>query len=114
MRTLYQTYKYNAKRRGLKFELELSSFRKLVEDDCHYCGDNPRTLSKKNFSLAANGVDRKENTKGYTLRNCVTCCSTCNTAKMTKSYAEFTSWLKRLVEFQSKAAEVRYKNTIVS
>lgn len=40
-----------------------------------------------------------------------TCCSICNTAKMSRSYTEFISWLDNLILFRTRCAEVHYKNT---
>lgn len=42
----------------------------------------------------------KDNSKGYTLENVVTCCKFCNYAKHTSTYEDFIKWLDRLVEFR--------------
>ena len=39
--------------------------------------------------LKCNGVDRVDNTKGYSVDNSVPCCKFCNTAKHTMSEGDF-------------------------
>jgi hypothetical protein len=62
-------YKNNAKSRELKFELTKEQFHSLVSTSCHYCG-----TCQEN----GNGIDRVDNSKGYTMDNVVSCCSLCN------------------------------------
>ncbi|MGJ4945153.1 HNH endonuclease signature motif containing protein [Bradyrhizobium sp. HKCCYLS1011] len=42
-----------------------------------------------------NGIDRKDNGQGYTIENCVPCCSVCNHAKHTMGYEQFIMWISR-------------------
>ena len=42
------------------------------------------------------GIDRKDNTLGYTLENSVPCCPTCNFAKRGLSVIEFIEWARRV------------------
>lgn len=101
-------YTGNAKKRKLKFDLSLDNFRKLVFDKCYYCGIEPRpstfTTSQENRrdkEICYNGVDRIDNSIGYTISNCVTCCSVCNGAKSDLSFEDFKNWIKRLVSFNN-------------
>jgi len=73
IRNKYIHFKCNAKRknRNIKFELTKEQVQNLCEDSCHYCGKK-RCL----------GIDRKDNTKDYTVNNCVPCCGICNKMKM--------------------------------
>lgn len=87
-RCLRTSYKLKcASRRGLEFSLTDVEFSSLVHSECSYCGKlpNPR-----------NGIDRVENTKGYTLENCVSCCFICNRAKNDMSREEFIEWATRI------------------
>jgi hypothetical protein len=43
--------------------------------------------------MVFNGIDRVDNTKGYTLENCVPCCTRCNLAKHTMSLTAFKEWV---------------------
>lgn len=67
-------YKYNAKRSNRSFELTLEQCIKFFESDCFYCGE-PKSTER------LTGIDRKDNDVGYTERNCVACCITCNLMK---------------------------------
>ncbi len=110
---MYQIYKHNASRRNLNFDLSFYQFRKLAESNCHYCGRYPREARKKGILFVSNGVDRKNNDIGYIKTNCVSCCSTCNTAKMKMPYNEFISWIQDLVEYRSlEKIDIEYKDTI--
>lgn len=112
-RNLYRhTYKKRALNKGLEFDLSEAQFRELTQRECHYCGAMPSNAmgkinSGKTISqYVYNGLDRVDNSKGYTLDNVVTCCSTCNHAKHTMAYEEFTAWIDRLIEFRTRAKSV--------
>jgi hypothetical protein len=49
-----------------------------------------------NGDFVYNGIDRRENSIGYTLANCVSCCGPCNMMKKVLSYAEFIERCKRI------------------
>ena len=67
-------YKYNARTRGVSWELTKEEFLGLCNSVCHYCGEPPNPF---------NGVDRYDNEEGYTVNNCVPCCKKCNFTKRT-------------------------------
>jgi hypothetical protein len=80
--------KYSAKKRKKEFNITLEEYRaKYWDKNCYYCGD------KSN-----GGIDRADNTKGYTEDNIVPCCSCCNRAKFKRTQQEFYSWIKRLID----------------
>lgn len=98
---ILRTYKHNAKLRGLSFSLTDDEFKSLTNSNCHYCGTEPKTIqrvSKGNGSAVYNGIDRVDNSKGYEINNCVSCCKTCNRAKREMDYKEFIDWCKALGE----------------
>jgi hypothetical protein len=83
----------------LEFSLSKAFFRKLVKSPCHYCGqqNTQRTSShRRNGSFYHIGVDRKDNTKGYTIKNSLPCCKICNRAKSAMTYRQFKNWIKKL------------------
>lgn len=99
MRSIYRSYKSNAKEKNRIFEVTFDDFVKLVSKDCHYCGSvPPMRLQKTNFNegCLANGLDRVDSTKGYLLDNIVPCCSHCNTIKLDLTYTEFTNHIKKI------------------
>lgn len=88
----YSQYMSGAKKRGLSFDLTLRQYVKITSKKCHYCGGT--SFSKWNSSLV--GIDRKNPSVGYSMKNCVPCCKTCNFAKGDMSYEEFKSWIKKV------------------
>lgn len=105
---VYRHYRSNAKKRNLDFNLSLDEFRKFIFSNCNYCGVEPQPSIfaanqkyRRNMTISYNGVDRINNSLGYSLSNCVACCSNCNTAKSDSSFEEFTNWIKRLVSFNN-------------
>ena len=72
-RKLYKTKK-DASLRGIPFEIEDEQAMSLTDQECFYCGI-PSTDELRN------GIDRLDNTVGYTTDNCVSCCGVCNNMK---------------------------------
>lgn len=102
---IFREYKEGARRRNLDFNLSFEDFIKLSESNCHYCGSKPvehESDKKYQYKLAElwkrNGIDRVDTTKGYTLDNCVPCCTKCNVAKHDLKLDEFKEWIKRCYE----------------
>lgn len=98
-RMVYSNYKLNAKKKNISFELTFEKFISLTQKNCHYCDSELLNLSivkGRNGSFIYNGIDRKDNTKGYTIENCVPCCKICNVAKGSMSYDDFIKWGKKL------------------
>lgn len=63
-----------AKRRNYDWDLTFEQWETIIQDDkCHYC-DDP-------LDETGCGVDRKDNTLGYTLHNSIACCGRCNRIK---------------------------------
>lgn len=109
---LYRGYKGGAKKRKYSFELTVEQFKVLTKGTCHYCGQEPATIRKPHprnnrfvykptqlTSYTYNGIDRMNNAVGYTVDNCVTCCSRCNYFKGVMSYAEFIATVRSIAQF---------------
>lgn len=69
---------------------------------------------ERNFEeheILYNGIDRIDNSKGYNLDNCVTCCTQCNTAKMQETEEDFKKWIidvynnLKLIDYKPKTIE---------
>lgn len=102
---LLNSYKHNAKKRELEYQLTDEEFNSITSSNCFYCGVEPRQkvsnkFNKRNGTYVYNGLDRIDNTRGYVVSNCVACCGICNRAKNNLSTQEFQTWLSRLVKFQ--------------
>ena len=99
IKALYGEYKRGAKLRNYCFELSIDDFMKIIKQKCHYCGSEPFQVKKKEGSRCStiyNGIDRKDNSKGYTLENAVPCCKFCNLAKSTYPAEELIAWINRI------------------
>lgn len=93
------SHKISAKKRNIKQVLTDKQILILHKQDCHYCGSPPSNISScvdLNGSYTYSGIDRIDNAKGYILANVVPCCNNCNSAKMTRTYDEFLSWIKQI------------------
>jgi hypothetical protein len=91
------SYTNAAKDRGLEWGLSEDVFNSMISDHCFYCGVAPRSvrnLPQGGGVLYWNGIDRVENSKGYTPDNVVTCCRVCNHAKRDMSRDEFLKWCR--------------------
>ena len=100
-RQLYHTYRWGAKNRGHEFEIEQWEFDRLVKDNCFYCGSPPlgeEKLGSTTQKFLYNGVDRFDNTKGYTSDNVKTCCKTCNYMKLNHTFEDFLGHIRKIVE----------------
>lgn len=92
-------YKQSARARNLEWGLSEDIFYRLVQRNCHYCGDAPSRIvqpSNKYGNFVYNGIDRLDGDRGYVEDNCVTACRTCNTAKMTMTEEEFLQWIAKV------------------
>ena len=109
--TIVIRYKNAAKQRKLSFSLTREDIKRLTSQNCYYCGIEPSQKSygtgkyrtQKGFEDSLyiyNGIDRIDNNKGYYVNNCVSCCITCNRAKLKMSEKQFIKWIYRVVEFQ--------------
>lgn len=96
LQSIKYTYKYNADKRDLNFNLSDDEFKKLIFDNCGYCGAKPLNKSKNRYGngdVIYNGIDRINNDIGYEIGNCITCCKNCNRAKFKMSHQEFIDWI---------------------
>lgn len=100
--SLYRSYKKGAVSRGYDFELDITMFRELTSRHCFYCGIPPiqefKSLSKTG-SYIYNGIDRIDNSIGYTIGNCVPCCKSCNYLKGSRNRSEFLELVRRIYEY---------------
>jgi len=69
-----------SKQRGIKIHKEwaitIDEYAKLISKPCYYCEDFFAAKSKY-----GSGLDRIDNTKGYTVDNVLPCCKQCNSIR---------------------------------
>lgn len=65
-------------------------------NECHYCGTTV-IWQKYSAKSCRYNLDRKDNKLGYTIDNCVVCCSTCNFTKCWRyTYEEWCAMVEAL------------------
>lgn len=92
LNTLFREYKRCAKKNNREVLLTKDEFRKLTKSKCFYCGNFPKTIrtnSNGNSGYTFNGIDRRDNSLGYTIENSVPCCKNCNYMKRKVSEDSF-------------------------
>lgn len=102
---LYSKYKQGARSKNREFTLTTEQFREITSQHCHYCGLPPiKPFDRKDGGMNGvyyyNGIDRVDNSKGYTIDNVVACCTECNFMKLDKDYQEFIDYLDRVARFR--------------
>lgn len=95
-----KTIKALAKQRGKSWQLSNLETANLLLNKCTYC---TRYFPQKM------GIDRVDNSLGYLINNCVTCCWECNNAKRTKSVQEFKQWIIRVHNKSGNSNPIIYK-----
>ena len=85
----FNHYKADAKKENRKWGLTFDQFIAFWQKPCGYCG---RTLE---FI----GLDRRDNSKGYTLGNVVSCCWVCNRMKGEMNAAVFVGQCAKVQRF---------------
>ena len=98
------SHKSGAKKRNIEQALTDEQIIALHKENCHYCGCPPSNImSPKDYngSYTYNGIDRIDNTKGYTITNTVSCCYICNKAKGTLSVEDFMGWIDNLITYKA-------------
>jgi hypothetical protein len=92
---IYKKYVVASKRRGIVFTLTVEEFSAIIQLDCVYCSDEPRSHDHWGH-VKYNGIDRKNNDEGYTVLNSVPCCTRCNFIKKDTPYDVWQDFLKKV------------------
>ena len=93
IRHKYIHFKCAAKNRNLEFLLTKEEAYLLFNAQCYYCG--------KQYCL---GIDRLDNSKGYTKENSVPCCGCCNKMKMDLTLPFFIQQIKKIYKNHKKSS----------
>jgi hypothetical protein len=91
----YTAYKKSAKARNYQFDLTQTEFDNIVSYDCYICG-------KQNSNRHKNGIDRYDNSIGYTSENVRPCCGQCNMMKKDMEYQYFINKLLKIFNYSQK------------
>ena len=85
----YAAFVKSANIRNIEFRIVESEFLEIVIQDCYLCG-------KSNQPGHRNGIDRFDNSLGYTNENARPCCNTCNIMKNRFSYADIMDKFEKI------------------
>jgi hypothetical protein len=91
----------NAKVRGVIVSIDEDTFYSIASNPCTYCGTDPvEKMPPKKWqkSVFLHGIDRVDNTLGYTKENSCSCCEQCNWAKKDLTLEKWNLWIDRLIE----------------
>lgn len=92
-----------SKKHNIDITLTVNDYAKIISQNCFYCNDAPRLTTR--FSMRkyvntepvfANGIDRIDSSLGYTLDNCIPCCTSCNYAKHQLTQQEFFEKISKI------------------
>lgn len=96
-------YRNAASKRSLVWELSHAQATHLLYEPCFWCGLPPsRQVMCRSHSAIVGGIDRRDNSLGYTAANSVSCCKTCNIAKASLTELEWLRWIDRLTLFRAR------------
>lgn len=93
--TRLKIYKSAAEKRNHAWELLDEQAMELFDKVCFYCGEVPGAKQ-------LNGIDRRDNTLGYTTQNSVACCGSCNVMKHKLSAEEFIAKCSKISMFHAQ------------
>jgi len=69
LRSRYNTVYMRAINKNREFDLDMYDLSLILASACDYCGNE------------VSGIDRKDNSRGYTRDNVTSCCRRCNSVK---------------------------------
>lgn len=92
---LFSKSKLIAKRRKLSWDIEFKDYLDLRARKCYYCNEN--------LNETGIGLDRIDNSLGYSLKNVLPCCRNCNLVRHTILTVEETVIaMKAVLEYRKK------------
>ena len=65
-----------------------------------------KTISYKDKYELVNGIDRLDSSKGYTINNCVPCCSKCNLMKSNFKKEDFLQHISKIYNFSISSTTI--------
>ena len=112
-RGLLRAMKNGAEKRNLKWALTDEEVKDLIQNPCYYCGKLPeRHLKNKRIQnqckgdFPSNGLDRIDNSKGYSIDNVVPCCFRCNAMKEKMSISKFRDHIIKIYKYFIEKSEL--------
>lgn len=76
----------------------------IVKKNCFFCGSPPSNIATNRGKIPKtviySGIDRLDNSIGYTERNCAPCCKKCNYWKRADSVDTFLQHVRKIYDVQ--------------
>lgn len=88
----FRSIKHSAHKRGFEFAISFEEFKNIISGLCVYCGEDEKTI----------GIDRSDNSIGYTKDNSAPCCSMCNYMKKSYTTKEFLDHILKIYKWNNK------------
>jgi hypothetical protein len=98
VRRTWRQYQAAAVRKKLTFTLTEGDVQAMIFDPCCYCGQSPEPHAGSR--VPRSGIDRVDNSKGYSKENCVPCCTACNVMKHKLTRREFIDHCRAVAHHQ--------------
>lgn len=101
---MINVYRKCARDRGYEWRLSDEQAIHLMSLPCTFCGEPPKNVCANRRGKYARGewkyqgIDRVDNSIGYTHDNTVPCCIYCNRSKSDRSMDDFKAWIKKVSE----------------
>ncbi len=83
---MFRTLKGGGVKRNYEVQITFEEFCTLISKPCTYCGEDQKRI----------GVDRIDNTQGYLLTNCTSCCTDCNMMKRDRTVSDFLEHIRKI------------------
>jgi hypothetical protein len=101
---LHQFFKANyvqpSKNKILEFTITEEDFASIAREPCFYCGEMENIeVDGVSVERGFNGIDRKDQTRGYVLDNCVSACNMCNIMKKSLHVDIFLKRVEHMVSY---------------
>lgn len=98
---ILRNYKNNAKLKNRCMDLTDEQIISLCSQNCAYCNRPINEIYQDDvlWDIKYNGIDRINSKIGYTMSNCVPCCSVCNTMKMDMTVEQFKTHIVSIYAF---------------
>lgn len=108
----YASYRSRAEKKELEFAISNDEYKSIIREDCYLCGkkssdpfstnpllaESPAHFEHTEVTRNTNGIDRVDNTLGYTVENCKACCKECNHMKNNFVLEDLFAKLERIQE----------------
>lgn len=106
---IYSRYKDRARRKGIPWGLTRAQVYEMIFKPCYYCGTKGANSYKIKWGdaeaftrVSYRGMDRKSPKRGYSEKNVVPSCGSCNLGKQSMTEGEFKKWIKKVANHLSK------------